>query len=187
MGELQQLVNLSKEAKEAWDDAAVDAAAAARTSRQLFQVTFDGSRLRREWETLWQQFAADLSTTLLPVVNALTYGFKAINAAWPLVRENINFFAGIATGGLLSNVLGKAQPGQSNFTQALTQFNRPSVNQWQRMGFVMNGGPAGNEQVSLLRDIVKNTGAMAGTLISFVNGAASGNPISMVQSLRNMP
>jgi hypothetical protein len=173
LGDLQQLVNLSNYAKKAWEDAAVDAQRAGENSQQLFKTTFEVSRLKREWSTLWETFAAELSKTLLPVVEGITAGLKFINSHSDFFRRVFNSgFSGLT--GIPFDVLGKPSGSGDIFQAALSQLQRPSVNQFERMGFISAGGPGA--QTSYLRQIAENTGKIvniATTKLTSGSGASS--------------
>ena len=185
LGELQQLANLSDYARKAWKDAAVDAGIAAGNAESLFNVTFEESRLKREWNTLWEQFASVLSTALLPVIRAITGELKLANEIFDKLRKAGAIGIMAATGGRLGSGLFPGDAG-NKFNAALNgQSLGENRNQFQRMGFIQNGGP--QEQISLLRDISRNTGLSGKALTQLVSVLNATNPIAMVGAMTNHP
>ena len=174
LGELQQLVNLQEYAKKAWKDSAYDSLIAAQNAGKLFNISFQASELKREWNTLWESLAADLGTILIPVISGIKFGLEGLNFVWQ--NTQLHKFAELF--GLDKDV--------GNFhQQAFGQGLGEHMNQWQRMGFVMQGGP--NEQIVTLREIARNTKVSAQVLTTFIRGLNQNNAPAMAMAFANQP
>ena len=166
MGELQQLVNLEKEYRQARLDTATATKIEGETAKSLHATQVQLNLVAIQLKAAWANVAADLSNILIPVLHTIDQIFQSINSHWNGVRQMLltTLLPGV-TGNLLNGVLGGGrQPGGANFGPALGsglglgQF----ANQFQKIGFIMGGGGPSvpSQQLATLHVIAANTGKL---------------------------
>jgi len=166
MGELQQLVNLEKEYRQARLDTATATKIEGETAKSLHATQVQLNLVAIQLKAAWANVAADLSNILIPVLHTIDQIFQSINSHWNGVRQMLltTLLPGV-TGNLLNGVLGGGrQTGGANFGPALGsglglgQF----ANQFQKIGFIMGGGGPSvpSQQLATLHVIAANTGKL---------------------------
>lgn len=173
-GEVQQILNMSQQINRAWRDAAVDSFIAAKNSKNLFEISYQLSRIKREWNTLWEELATQLGTVLLPVLSEITQNLKTLN------------FVVASADPMFTRIFGKLLPNQGEHNLAFggTGQQRIPANQFQRMGFVFGQG---NFQQNYASETARNTKETAKGIHELVKMAirGSGHPHVYAPTMTN--
>lgn len=145
--ESQQIRNMMAYVNAEWRDAAIDSRLAANNAKGLFVIGNEFNKLKREWNTLWEELAADLGTYLIPVIQDIKNKLKAVN-----------FAISISELGLFKKIIDKIYPDSGK--EKLGAFGNQLIpaNSFQKMGFVFgNGGYHGDA----VQETARNTKATA--------------------------
>lgn len=156
-GELQQFINLQKTYNEVLADGAVDMALANQNAKQLFQLNVKFVELKREWNTLWEELASDLSGILIPIINQIKEDMKILSVVVRFALQPINDIARLM--GILKNIPDPRQVGGIGGMQHI------EPNSMQRMGFVFSGG---TRMEGVQQQIAQNTATTASGIMKLV-------------------
>lgn len=175
--ELQGIMNMSQNIARAWNMTADSARQSASTAADLYRVSFIGKQFKEEWNTFWEQFAAEFSGVVSLFEMSATGLLHAINRIIELMRKIPASMSGFPSFVPLSflNTLNKAVAYISPVEDP-NKFKRFGMGQgmsrpesaWERMGLVIHGGIGGQdfakqtaENTKVLADYVKRKGAYA--------------------------
>lgn len=143
VGELQQVSNLWSTVRRDLHDAATDAFIVGENAKRIFDFKRTWLGLKREWDTLWNELAADLATIFGPLLSLIKNFLKTINEQIAMFKLGMSFFFG-----------GSKQPDNQRFVQGA----RIPANEFQRMGFVFG---TGNFSHNPMQETAQNTKKIA--------------------------
>jgi hypothetical protein len=90
MEQMTALKNLSEDLYQMWKDTADAARQAGETARALFVENMGMNKVKTEWETLWQQIAANAAPVINLATGAIRYFLHAINEMVEVARKGAN-------------------------------------------------------------------------------------------------
>lgn len=126
-GNMQQLLNMSDEFKEAMKDAAVNSEEMAIAAKATQNLNMDTSAIAREWKTLLSQTAAELYLPLHLFLSLIKSALAAENLKLQFFNSLLQKIGVIPKGGINSQFPG----GQGGSVSQATA--------WEKMGFVFKG------------------------------------------------
>jgi len=165
LGNMQQLLNMSKEFESAVHDSAQNAREMANVGKALSGLSIQTSELGREWKTLISQIAYMLEPEINGVVMGLKYLLKAINLVAegfvnirPILYETL--LPGI---GSLLNGLSAGKGGNESFSKLAGGGTRDSstASGLEKMGFVFPGAGNTNYQAAIATNTFKTNTLLA--------------------------
>lgn len=179
MGDMQQLVNMSREFKEAWDAVAQDAQDMAMSAKTMQEISGWTKIIKADWEALVNQIVSVFGPELVTLMQTLHEVLRDLNnqlRTLLTIRSVMAAFQSLMTmspkkiqeafGTMIKNILGiPSAPGDARIGGPYVP---PQTSAWERMGLIINGGVMGRDYA---RQTAENTRRIADAVTQHNRGS----------------